>query len=130
MPFPSPKFDAYFAWGRNDPTPDRGQQLPRAASLIVSSLGFIHDLRAGMLEPDAVRGVPLDMDQYSRLFGTARIPTEVCHARARWSAPRQLTICCVSVLQRGCKMEVHSESRHIVILRRGQFCAAAFLLFP
>ncbi|RDX41798.1 acyltransferase ChoActase/COT/CPT [Lentinus brumalis] len=82
----------------NDPTPDRGQQLPRAASLIVSSLGFIHDLRAGMLEPDSVRGIPLDMDQYSRLFGTARIPTE-----------------------RGCKMEVHSEARHVVVLRRGQF---------
>ena len=62
---------------RNDPTPDRGQQLPRAASLVVSSLGFIHDLRAGMLEPDAMRGTPLDMDQYTRLFGTARIPTEV-----------------------------------------------------
>ena len=62
---------------RNDPTPDRGQQLPRAASLIVSSLGFIHDLRAGILEPDTMRGTPLDMDQYTRLFGTARIPTEV-----------------------------------------------------
>ncbi|KAF8959704.1 acyltransferase ChoActase/COT/CPT [Flammula alnicola] len=82
----------------NDPTPDRGQQLPRAASLIVSSLGFIHDLRAGLLEPDTVRGTPLDMDQYSRLFGTSRIPTD-----------------------RGCRMEVHSESRHIVVLRRGQF---------
>ncbi|KAI0744305.1 acyltransferase ChoActase/COT/CPT [Daedaleopsis nitida] len=82
----------------NDPTPDRGQQLPRAASLIVSSLGFIHDLRAGMLSPDSMRGTPLDMDQYTRLFGTARIPTE-----------------------RGCKMEVHGESRHIVVLRRGQF---------
>ena len=64
-------------YARNDPTPDRGSQLPRAASLILSSLGFIHDLRAGMLEPDSVRGVPLDMDQYTRLFGTARIPTEV-----------------------------------------------------
>ena len=62
---------------RNDPTPDRGQQLPRAAALIVSSLGFIHDLRAGILEPDTVRGTPLDMDQYTRLFGTARIPTNV-----------------------------------------------------
>ncbi|KZT04232.1 acyltransferase ChoActase/COT/CPT [Laetiporus sulphureus 93-53] len=82
----------------NDPTPDRGSQLPRAASLIVSSLGFIHDLRAGMLEPDSIRGTPLDMDQYTRLFGTARIPTE-----------------------RGCKMEIHSDSRHIVVLRRGQF---------
>ncbi|KIJ92160.1 hypothetical protein K443DRAFT_135348 [Laccaria amethystina LaAM-08-1] len=82
----------------NDFTPDRGTQLPRAASLIVSSLGFIHDLRAGLLEPDTVRGIPLDMDQYSRLFGTSRIPTD-----------------------RGCKMEVHAESRHIVVLRRGQF---------
>ncbi|KAI0784638.1 acyltransferase ChoActase/COT/CPT [Abortiporus biennis] len=82
----------------NDPTPDRGAQLPRAASLIISSLGFIHDLRAGMLEPDSARGIPLDMDQYTRLFGTARIPTE-----------------------RGCRMEVHTDSRHIVVLRRGQF---------
>lgn len=82
----------------NDFTPDRGTQLPRAASLIVSSLGFIHDLRAALLEPDTVRGIPLDMDQYSRLFGTSRIPTD-----------------------RGCKMEVHAESRHIVVLRRGQF---------
>jgi carnitine O-acetyltransferase len=62
---------------RNDPTPDRGAQLPRAAALIISSLGFIHDLRAGILEPDNIRGTPLDMDQYTRLFGTARIPTEV-----------------------------------------------------
>ncbi|KAK7692110.1 hypothetical protein QCA50_003729 [Cerrena zonata] len=82
----------------NDPTPDRGSQLPRAASLIISSLGFIHDLRAGLLEPDSVRGTPLDMDQYTRLFGTARIPTE-----------------------RGCRMEVHPDSRHLVVLRRGQF---------
>lgn len=82
----------------NDPTPDRGSQLPRAASLIVSSLGFIHDLRAGMLEPDTVRGTPLDMDQYTRLFGTARIPTD-----------------------RGCKMEVYPDSKHIAVLRRGQF---------
>lgn len=82
----------------NDPTPDRGAQLPRAASLIISSLGFIHDLRMGLLAPDSVRGVPLDMDQYSRLFGAARIPT-----------------------QRGCKMVLSSNSSHIVVLRRGQF---------
>ncbi|PCH35943.1 acyltransferase ChoActase/COT/CPT [Wolfiporia cocos MD-104 SS10] len=82
----------------NDPTPDRGSQLPRAASLIISSLGFIHDLRTGVLEPDSLRGTPLDMDQYTRLFGTARIPTE-----------------------KGCQMEVHLDSRHIVVLRRGQF---------
>lgn len=34
-----------------------------------------------MLEPDAIRGTPLDMDQYTRLFGTARIPTEVRFSR-------------------------------------------------
>ncbi|EIN13566.1 acyltransferase ChoActase/COT/CPT [Punctularia strigosozonata HHB-11173 SS5] len=82
----------------NDPTPDRGSQLPRAASLIMSSLGFIHDLREGILEPDTVRGIPLDMDQYSRLFGTARIPTK-----------------------NGCKMVTNAQSSHIVVMRRGQF---------
>lgn len=82
----------------NDPTPSRGPQLPRAASLIVSSLGFIHDLRHGLLQPDTVRDTPLDMDQYTRLFGTSRIPTS-----------------------RGCRMETHADSRHIVVLRRGQF---------
>ncbi|TFY81213.1 hypothetical protein EWM64_g2802 [Hericium alpestre] len=82
----------------NDPTPDRGAQLPRAAALIVSSLGFIHDLRAGILSPDTARGTLLDMDQYTRLFGTARIPT-----------------------MRGCKMVTSADSRHIVVLRRAQF---------
>lgn len=51
-----------------------------------------------MLEPDNVRGIPLDMDQYTRLFGTARIPT-----------------------QRGCRMLTNAESSHIIVLRRGQF---------
>ncbi|EIW74513.1 carnitine acetyl transferase [Coniophora puteana RWD-64-598 SS2] len=81
----------------NDPTPDRGSQLGRAASLILSSLGFVHDLRAGILDPDTVRGTPLDMDQYTRLFGTARIPTE-----------------------RGCKMITNDNARHIVVMRHGQ----------
>jgi carnitine O-acetyltransferase len=82
----------------NDPTPNRGSQLSRAASLVIASLGFIHDLRAKILDPDTVRSTPLDMDQYTRLFGAARIPTN-----------------------KGCRMEVNSESRHIVVLRRGQF---------
>ena len=46
---------------RNDPTPDRGSQLPWAAFLIVSSLP---DLRTGLLKPDNVRGISLDLDQY------------------------------------------------------------------
>ncbi len=83
--------------------PSRSTQLPRAASLIISSLGFIHDLRTGTLEPDTVRGIPLDMDQYSRLFGTARIPTD-----------------------HGCRMETASNSKQIIVLRRGQFCAVPY----
>ncbi|KZV79022.1 acyltransferase ChoActase/COT/CPT [Exidia glandulosa HHB12029] len=82
----------------DDPTPTRGTQLPRAASLIAASLGFIHDLRNEVLEPDTVRGIPLDMDQYRRLFGTARIPTPM-----------------------GCRMDVSPQSQHIVVIRRGQF---------
>ena len=49
--------------------------MSRAVGLIMASLGFVHDLRTGQLEPDNMRGTPLDMYQYSRLFGTARIPT-------------------------------------------------------
>ena len=52
----------------DDPTPSRGSQLMRASSLILSSLGFIHDLRTGQLPPDVFRNVPLDMYQYSRLY--------------------------------------------------------------
>ncbi|OCF59267.1 carnitine O-acetyltransferase [Kwoniella mangroviensis CBS 10435] len=73
-------------------------QLSRAASLILSSLSFIHDLRNGYLQADTVRGTPLDMSQYGRLFATCRVPTD-----------------------RGCRMEVHEQSKHIVVLRRGQF---------
>ncbi|ORX36165.1 acyltransferase ChoActase/COT/CPT [Kockovaella imperatae] len=82
----------------SDVTPRVNPQLSRAASLILSSLSFIHDLRNGLLTPDSVRGTPLDMSQYERLFGACRVPTD-----------------------RGCRMEVHDDSRHIVVIRRGQF---------
>ncbi|KAF8557118.1 hypothetical protein OG21DRAFT_404860 [Imleria badia] len=90
----------------NDPTPDRGSQLPRTTTFIIL-LGLVHDLHIGLLESDSVHG-PLDMDQYTRLlarvavvgdtdsgililvtfaelsyrlvcrsFGTVRIPTQV-----------------------------------------------------
>ncbi|GAC96101.1 hypothetical protein PHSY_003681 [Pseudozyma hubeiensis SY62] len=81
----------------DDPTPTRGNQLMRTANLILASLAFIHDLRTGVLEPDSVRGTPLDMFQYMRLFSTSRIPTA-----------------------NGCRMETAPESRHIVVMRRGQ----------
>ncbi|CAD6972734.1 unnamed protein product [Tilletia controversa] len=83
----------------DDPTPARGNQLMRTASLILASVSFVHDLRTGQLEPDSIRGTPLDMSQYDRLFGTARIPTA-----------------------NGCRLEGSSSdlSSHIVVLRRGQ----------
>ncbi|WVF70426.1 hypothetical protein IAT40_005216 [Kwoniella sp. CBS 6097] len=82
----------------SDVTPRQDPQLSRAAALIFGTLSFVHDLRNGHLQPDAVRGTPLDMSQYGRLFATCRVPTD-----------------------RGCRMEVHEESRHIVVLRKGQF---------
>ncbi|GAA5851677.1 hypothetical protein JCM5353_007307 [Sporobolomyces roseus] len=82
----------------DDPTPARGSQLMRATSLILASLSFVHDLREGVLEPDNFRGTPLDMSQYTKLFATARIPTK-----------------------NGCKMQVDAESRHIIVMARGQF---------
>ncbi|KAI7967352.1 hypothetical protein MJO29_000629, partial [Puccinia striiformis f. sp. tritici] len=82
----------------DDPTPSRGNQLTRAASLILASVGFIHDLRTGQLAPDEVRGTPLDMHQYAKLFGTARIPT-----------------------RDGCRIKTFGDSKHVVVMRRGQF---------
>ncbi|UZJ56481.1 hypothetical protein CBS101457_005801 [Exobasidium rhododendri] len=81
----------------DDPTPSRGHQLMRTANLILASLAFVHDLRTGVLDVDTVRGTPLDMFQYTRLFGTARIPTPD-----------------------GCRMESATSSKHVVVMRRGQ----------
>lgn len=82
----------------DDPTPARNNQVTRAASLIVSALNFVRAVRKEELPPDMVRGTPLDMYQYSRLFGTARVPTE-----------------------NGCQIEQDPESKHIVVMCHGQF---------
>ncbi|KAF2205395.1 carnitine acetyl transferas-like protein [Delitschia confertaspora ATCC 74209] len=82
----------------DDPTPARNNQVTRAASLIVSALAFVRAVRQEELPPDTIRGQPLCMYQYSRLFGTARIPTE-----------------------NGCQIGQDPTSKHIVVLCRGQF---------
>lgn len=82
----------------DDPTPARNNQVTRAASLVLSSLAFVRAVRKEELPPDMVREQPLDMYQYSRLFGTARIPTE-----------------------HGCQIAQDSGSKHVVIICRGQF---------
>lgn len=82
----------------DDPTPARNNQVTRAASLVVSALSFVRAVRREELPPDTLRGQPLDMYQYSRLFATARIPTD-----------------------NGCRISVDTDSKHIVVLSHGQF---------
>jgi len=82
----------------DDPTPARNNQVTRAASLIISALCFVRAVRKEELPPDNIRGQPLDMYQYSRLFGTARVPTE-----------------------NGCIIGQDSDSKHVVVMCRGQF---------
>ncbi|KAJ9132257.1 Carnitine acetyl transferase [Pleurostoma richardsiae] len=82
----------------DDPTPARNNQVTRAASLAVSALEFVRAVRKEELPPDTIRGKPLCMYQYSRLFGTARVPT-----------------------YNGCQIEQDPESKHIVVLCHGQF---------
>jgi carnitine O-acetyltransferase len=82
----------------DDPTPARNNQVNRAASLVTSALSFVRAVRKEELPPDTIRGQPLDMYQYSRLFGTARIPTE-----------------------NGCQIGQDPDAKHIVVMCHGQF---------
>ncbi len=82
----------------DDPTPARNNQVTRAASLVISALCFVRAVRREELPPDNLRGTPLDMFQYSRMFGTARVPTDS-----------------------GCIIGQDSDSKHVVVMCRGQF---------
>ncbi|MCJ1433880.1 hypothetical protein MMC27_003245 [Xylographa pallens] len=82
----------------DDPTPARNNQVTRAASLVTSALSFVRAVRKEELPPDTVRGNPLCMYQYSRLFGTARVPTE-----------------------NGCQIGQDEGGKHLVVICRGQF---------
>lgn len=74
-------------------------QVKRAASLTLSSLKFIRALKNETLPVDKLKnGQVLDMYQYSRLFGAARIPTD-----------------------NGCVMQSDPNSNHIVIMSKSQF---------
>jgi carnitine O-acetyltransferase len=65
---------------------------------VISALSFVRAVRREELPPDTLKGVPLCMYQYSRLFGTARVPTD-----------------------HGCHIGQDQESKHIVVLCHGQF---------
>lgn len=74
-------------------------QVKRAASLTLSSLKFIRALKNETLSVDKLKnGQVLDMYQYSKLFGSARIPTD-----------------------NGCVMQSDQNSNHIVVLSKSQF---------
>lgn len=88
-----------FVMIEDDPTPLKSTQISRAASLTASALRFIRALRKKELSPDMLKGGrALDMDQYPKLFGSARIPT-----------------------QSGCLLQTDEQSRHIVVLSKSQF---------
>lgn len=82
----------------DDPNPVRPSQTKRAALITVSSLRFIRALRREELPPDVIKGQPLDMYQYTKLFAAARIPTPS-----------------------GCIMQSDNALRHIAVLSRLQF---------
>ena len=82
----------------DDPTPARNNQVTRAASLVISSLCFVRAVRKEELVPDKIRGMPLCMYQYSRLFSTARVPTET-----------------------SCHIAQDDKAKHVVVICRGQF---------
>lgn len=82
----------------DDSTPFSTTQVQRAATLTTSSLRFIRALRREELPADSIRGKNLCMYQYSRLFGSARIPTAG-----------------------GCMMQSDTTSNHIVVICHSQF---------
>lgn len=82
----------------DDSTPYPVDQVTRAAQVTMSALRFVREYRREALQPDEFRGRPLCMYQYSRLFGSARIPTS-----------------------KGCVMQSDNTSKHIVVMCYSQF---------
>ncbi|CDO57107.1 hypothetical protein DV495_000446 [Geotrichum candidum] len=82
----------------DDTTPLATTQVQRAATVTTSSLRFVRALRREELPPDSFRNKTLCMYQYSRLFGSARIPS-----------------------YENCVMQCDNSSRHIVVLCHSQF---------
>lgn len=82
----------------DDPTPGDNDWITRGAALTSSSLRFVRALRLKELAVDYVKGgKPLDMDQYLRLFGSARIPSGS-----------------------GCILQTDQFSKHIIVLVNSQ----------
>ena len=77
-------------------------QIKRTSKLVTSMLKFIQQLRQGSLKPDLARGgVPLSMDQYDKLFGSARIPP----------GPGE----------NSCHLQTDRSSHHVIVMYKQQF---------
>lgn len=76
-------------------------QVKRAAKLVTSILKFIKQIRHGTLKPDIVKGKPLSMDQYTKLFGSSRIPPGPC--------------------EQSCHLQTDTTSHHVIVLYKSQF---------
>eukprot|EP01119_Soliformovum_irregulare_P002656 TRINITY_DN1290_c0_g1_i2.p1 TRINITY_DN1290_c0_g1~~TRINITY_DN1290_c0_g1_i2.p1 ORF type:complete len:712 (-),score=129.16 TRINITY_DN1290_c0_g1_i2:41-2176(-) len=90
-------FSNWYGLDRVDPL--LRSQVARAANLVNGLIQFKQMMDTQALEPNRVQGtVPLCMWQYSRIFGTVRIPGEEMDA-----------------------LETHSKSKHIIVISRGKF---------
>lgn len=83
----------------DDPIPGECNWINRGCQLTNSTLRFIKALRNKTLPVDKIKGdKPLDMDQYLKLFGSCRIPTN-----------------------NGCVLKTYENSKHIVVVVNSQF---------
>lgn len=77
-------------------------QIKRTSKLVTSMLKFIHQIRSNTLKPDTARGgVPLSMDQYYKLFGSARIPP----------GPGE----------NSCHLQTDNSAHHVMVMYKQQF---------
>lgn len=76
-------------------------QIKRAAKLVVSMLKFIKQIRHGTLSQDNIKGTPLSMDQYGKLFGSSRIPP----------GPGE----------QSCHLQTDATSHHVIVMYKSQF---------
>jgi len=95
--YPLAVYSNWYGLDRVDPL--LRSQVARAANLVNGLIQFKQMMDTQAMEPNRVQGtVPLCMWQYSRIFGTVRIPGEEMDS-----------------------LETHSKSKHIVVISKGKF---------
>ncbi|KAH3903228.1 probable Putative mitochondrial carnitine O-acetyltransferase [Saccharomycodes ludwigii] len=96
---------------QDDPTllsTDKDVQIKRSAKLVLSMLKFVREIRKSTLKQDTVRGkTPLSMDQYSKLFGSARLPPNNEQDKSDNNP--------------SCHLQTDPTSHHIVVIHKSRF---------